>query len=113
MNNNTERDRNPIFIEVPSILSYPCQERIPSLAESIESIYFTVVALRTLASGNVRWWVLISGWLYFDILFVCYTSLLLLLQNPFLLSAPMITVIPLFPLTRGTVKKLSQRTTIE
>jgi hypothetical protein len=109
MNSHTERDRNQIFIEVPSIPFYPCPERIPSPSDPIESIYFNALILRTLASGNVRWWVLIFGWLYYDTIFIAYTSFLLLSLDSLLLPAPIITVVPLFPLTRGTANKLSQR----
>jgi hypothetical protein len=107
MNNKTDRDR--IFIEVPSTPHYPYPERIPSASDPMGSIYIRGRALRTLGGGNVRWWVLISGWLIFGTIFLtCAWTLLFSSFYPLIFPLA-ITAIPLFPLWRGTAKKLSER----
>jgi hypothetical protein len=109
MNNKTDREPDEIYIEVPPTSHYPYPERIPSASDPMGSIYVRGRALRTLGGGNVRWWVLISGWLMFGTIFLSVASIALFSPSYILILPLVITALPLFPLWRGTAKKLAQR----
>jgi hypothetical protein len=109
VNDKTDREPKEIFIEVPSTPHYPYPERIPSASDPMGEIYIRGRALRTLGGGNVRWWVLISGWLMFGTLFLATVALILSSQSYALIFLLLITAIPLFPLWRGTATKLARR----
>ncbi len=109
MNHQTDREPQEIFIEVPSTPHYPYPERIPSAADPMGEIQIRGRALRTLGGGNVRWWVLISGWLMFGTTFLATIAIVLFSQSYALIFLLAITAIPLFPLWKGTATKLSRR----
>jgi hypothetical protein len=108
MNNKTDRSPDEIFIEVPSTPHYPYPERIPSAADPMGEIHIRGRALRTLGSGNVRWWVLISGWLMFGTIFLITAAIAIGSLSYVLIFPLAITAIPLFPLWRGTMVKLAR-----
>ena len=109
MNSKTDRSSDEIFIEVPSTPHYPYPERIPSASDPMGEIQIRGRALRTLGGGNVRWWVLISGWLMFGAIFLATASIAIFAQSYMLIFPLAITAIPLFPLWRGTAKKIARR----
>jgi hypothetical protein len=109
MNNKTDRSRDEIFIEVPSTPHYPYPERIPSASDPMGEIQIRGRALRTLGGGNVRWWVLISGWLIFGTIFLIAAAMAIVSPDYILIFLLAITAIPLFPLWRGTATKLARR----
>ena len=109
MNNKPDREPNEIFIEVPSTPHYPYPERIPSASDPMGEIQIRGRALRTLGDGNVRWWVLISGWLMFGTVFLATVLVVLFSPSSVLIFPLAIAAIPLFPLWRGTAKKLARR----
>jgi hypothetical protein len=108
MNDKTDRQPQEIFIEVPPTPHYPYPERIPSASDPMGEIQIRGRALRTLGGGNVRWWVLVSGWLIFGTIFLI-TALVVIFSQSFLLILPLaIAAIPLFPLWKGTAKKMAR-----
>jgi len=109
VNHKSDREPNEIFIEVPSTPHYPYPEIIPSASDPMGEIQIRGHALRTLGGGNVRWWVLISGWLMFGTIFLVTVSLVLFSQSYVLIFPLAIAAIPLFPLWRGTAKKLARQ----
>jgi hypothetical protein len=108
MNNNKKNPDN-LFIEVPPTRHYPYPDLIPSALDPMGEIYVRARALRTLGGGNVRWWVLISGWLIFGGGFLLFALMILSTQSYFSLLVLVILAIPLVPLWRGTAKKLARR----
>jgi hypothetical protein len=109
MNDKTDREPDQIYIQVPLTPHYPYPERIPSASDPIGSIHVRGRAFRTLGGGNVRWWVLISGWLMFGSIFLSVASIALFSPSYGLILPLAITLLPLFPLWRGTANKLVQR----
>jgi hypothetical protein len=93
------------------------QRPVPSSCNPIGHIYFISHTLRTLASGNIRWWVIVVAGLVFGIRFLLalwaiFPSVmsmgLLLLSLKLLMELPLL-VIPLINVWRGTKLKLCAR----
>jgi hypothetical protein len=103
------RERDEIFIEVQSTPHYPYPERIPSSSDPMGEIYTEGIMLRSLGSGNVKWWVLISGWVFYGLIFLAFVSIAISSQSYVLIFSTVIIAIPLVPIWRGTAKKLSKR----
>jgi hypothetical protein len=103
------RERDKIFMEVPSTPHYPYPERIPSPSDPMGKIYTEGLILRSLGSGNVKWWVLISGWGFYGIIFLLFVSIALSSMSCLSILFVVIVSIPLIPIWRGTAKKLSKR----
>src|SRR4028119_1194076 len=57
--------RDRIIVEVPINPKSPYEERVPSGYDPMSEIYLRGRAFRGLAGGRIRWWVLISGWIFF------------------------------------------------
>lgn len=96
-----------IFFEVPAAPKPPYQERIPSGYDPMGEIYLRGRASRSLASGRISWWVLISGWLFFGGL-ALFTLIPAITSGEFSFL-PALAIIAIFfvILWRGTVAKLS------
>jgi hypothetical protein len=102
-----EIGRDRIIVEVPINPKSPYEERVPSGYAPMSEIYLRGRAFRGLAGGRIRWWVLISGWIFFG-------SLALLILISAITSAgfgalPVLVfvTIPIIILWRGTIAKLS------
>lgn len=99
---------NKIFIEVPVKLYYSYPERVPP---SYKYIDFRTRSLGYIRSGNIRWWVLITAWLYELLLSVLLLAAFL---PAFGYNFWVITItstplsIPYISLCKGTAKKLSR-----
>lgn len=102
------RERDEIFIEVSSTPHYPYPERIPSPSDPLGQIYTEGLILRSLGSGNVKWWVLISGWVFYGIIFLAFVSIALSSKSYLLIFSIVIVSIPLISIGRGIAKKLSK-----
>jgi hypothetical protein len=96
-----------IFFEVPADLKFPYQERIPSGYDPMGEIYLRGRASRSLASGRIPWWVLISGWLFFGGLALFTLIPAITLGEFSFLPALAIIAIFFVILGRGTAAKLS------
>ena len=107
MMNNKNPDN--LFIEVPPTRHSPYQDRVPSALDPMGEIYLRARVLRTLGGGNVRWWVLISGWLLFGGGFLAFAWIIISTQSYASIFPLAITAIPLVSLWRGTAKKLARR----
>jgi hypothetical protein len=107
MNNNKNPDN--LFIEVPPTQHSPYPDRVPSATDPMGEIYLRARMLRTLGGGNIRWWVLISGWLMFGGIFFAIAWIVLSTQSYSFLFPLAIAAIPLVSLWRGTAKKLARR----
>jgi hypothetical protein len=107
----TMNNKNPdnLFIEIPPTQHSPYQDRVPSALNPMGEIYLRARVLRTLGGGNVRWWVLISGWLMFGGGFLAIAWIMISTQSYASIFQLAITAIPLVSLWRGTAKKLAQR----
>ena len=75
------REQDELFMEVPSTPHYPYPDKIPSPSDPMGQIYTEGLVLRSLASGNVKWWVLISGWVFYGIVFLVFVSISLSLKS--------------------------------
>ncbi len=102
-------DRDQLIVDVPVAPDSPYVDRIPSSYVPMGEIYLRGRSYRSLASGRVPWWVLISGW-------VIYGSLILSAIIPLLISGEIqylpllgLTAIPLWILWRGTMAKFSPK----
>jgi hypothetical protein len=105
------RERIPaaeLFIEVPPTHQYPYQDRIPAALYPMGEIYIRARVLRTLGSGNVRWWVLISGWIIFGGISLLLAAIILARQSYALIFPLAVAGIPLVSVCKGTAKKLTQ-----
>jgi hypothetical protein len=105
------RDRIPaaeLFIEVPPTHQYPYQDRVPAALNPMGEIYIRARVLRTLGSGNVRWWVLISGWIMFGGISLLLAAIILARQSYALIFPLAVAAIPLVSVCKGTAKKLTQ-----
>jgi hypothetical protein len=109
--NQTMNNKNPdnLFIEIPATRHSPYQDRVPSALDPMGEIYLRARVLRTLGGGNVRWWVLISGWLLFGGGFLAFAGIIMSTQSYALIFSLAITAIPLVPLWPGTAKKLARQ----
>jgi hypothetical protein len=100
-------NRDKIFIEVSSLPHYPYPERIPSPSDPMGEIHTEGLMLRSLSNGNAKWWVLISGWVFYGIIFLASVAIALSSMSFFSILFMALGSIQLVPLWRGTVKKLS------
>lgn len=107
MMNNKNPDN--LLIEVPPTRHSPYQDRIPSALDPMGEIYLRARVLRTLGGGNVRWWVLVSGWLLFGGGFLAIAWIIISTQSHALIFSLAIAAIPLVSLWRGTTKKLARQ----
>jgi hypothetical protein len=103
------REQNEMFTEVPSTPYYPYPVRIPSPSDPMGQIYTEGIVLRSLGSGNVKWWVLISSWVFYGIIFLLSASIALSSPSYLSIFSIVIVAIPFIPIWRGTAKKLSNR----
>ena len=103
------REQDELFMEVPSTPHYPYPDKIPSPSDPMGQIYTEGLVLRSLASGNVKWWVLISGWVFYGIVFLVFVSISLSLKSYLSILFIVIASIPLVSIWRETAKKLSNR----
>jgi hypothetical protein len=103
------RERDEIFMEVPSTPHYPDPERIPSPSDPMGKIYTEGLVLRSLGSGNVKWWVLISGWVFYGLVFLVFVSIALSSMSYLSILSIVVASIPLISIGRGIAKKLSKR----
>ncbi|MDZ8083370.1 MAG: hypothetical protein RMX35_30435 [Nostoc sp. DcaGUA01] len=62
-------DSDKIRVEIPAEQEPIYQQRIPSGYDPMGEIYLRGRAMRTMSSGRMPWWVLISGWILFGGLF--------------------------------------------
>lgn len=105
-----------LYVDIPQ-RQLVHQRPIPASCDPIGHIYFIAHTLRTLASGNIRWWVIATAgllcggrlllglWLIFSS--VMSLGLLLLLLE-FLIGVPSIAI-PLISVWRGAKLKLRAR----
>jgi hypothetical protein len=105
--NNKNPDK--LFIEVLSTQRSPYQDLIPSASDPMGEIQIRGRALRALGGGNVRWWVLISGWLIFGGLFLSTALVIISTHSYVLIGALAIAAIPLVPMWKGTIRKFVRK----
>jgi hypothetical protein len=103
------QEQHELFMEVPSTPHYPAPQRIPSPSDPMGQIYTEGLVLRSLGSGNVNWWVLISSWVFYGIIFLLSASIALSSPSYLSIFSIVIVAIPFIPIWRGTAKKLSNR----
>ncbi len=106
-NDRPQQDRDRVFIEVPPAPPSPYPPRVPSASDPMGEIYARGIAMRALGSGNVHWWVLISGWVIYGSIFLLFVSIAISMPSYGLIFPLALVSIPLIPLWKGTAKKLA------
>ncbi len=102
-------DPDKLSIGIPAEQTPINPDRIPSGFDPMGEIQLRGRAYRSLAGGQVPWWVLISGWVIFGG-FVWIMVRLTVLSSSFVLLIPLaIATIPLFILLKGTKAKLASQ----
>ena len=126
---NEEIDEGQLFIEVPAEQNPRPQEKIPSGYDPMGEIYLRGRAYRSLSSGRIPWWVIISSWLFFGgsaliIIVVTFPDIISYLKDVFspspkidrlkqffmflaFMPALCFSVLPFYILWRGTLAKIS------
>ncbi|MFB2938484.1 hypothetical protein ACE1B6_24820 [Aerosakkonemataceae cyanobacterium BLCC-F154] len=104
-----ESKQENLYIEIPAEQRPLEHNRIPSGYEPMGEIELRGRVFRGLASGQVHWWVLITGWIILGsyTLLVCYLAVTSFFWAGLIFLA--IAVIPLLVLWKGTTAKLSRR----
>ncbi|MCJ8279030.1 MAG: hypothetical protein MJK14_03565 [Rivularia sp. ALOHA_DT_140] len=109
-------ESSPIVYQVPSETEIPHQERIPSGYDPMSEIELRGRAYRGLSGGRTPWWVLITGWFIFGIIFfgVFIPTITTMVSGDWIilisiLPALLIAVVFLVIMWRGTSAKLSDR----
>jgi hypothetical protein len=119
MSNNNESDKffeydsnfepDKIIVEIPAEREPTYQERIPSTYDPMGEIYVRGRAMRSMSSGTIPWWVLISGWVLFGGSFLLVLITALFSRTFALIPFLIISLIPLLIVLRGTLAKLSAK----
>ncbi len=104
-----DRGQKEVFIEVSSTPYYPYPKKIPSPSEPMGQIYTERLALSSLSDGNIKWWILIYGWLFYIIIFFISVSIALSIKSHWAIILIVIPSIPLVSMWKGTAKKLYKR----
>ena len=97
-----------LFTEVPPPLP-PQIEKHPSGYSPMERIELQGQAYRGLASGQMPWWVIVSGWVIFGLPCLMMTVVAVTSGEPFVLIASAMPLIVLWIMWRGTRAKLTQQ----
>jgi hypothetical protein len=98
--------RDKIKVEIPAPEEPTYQQRIPSGYDPMGEIYLRGRAMRSMSSGRIPWWVLISGWVLFGGLFLLLVSTAITSISLALIPGLIISGISLLIVLRGTVAKL-------
>jgi hypothetical protein len=109
-------DRDKLIVKLPPKRPSPYQslqptsypDKVPAALDPMGSIYLRARTLRTLGEGQVRWWVLIAGWLIFGGGFLLFLTIMIVGSSYTLLLPLGISAIPLVSLWKGTTKKWSR-----
>lgn len=111
-----EFESPPIVYEVPSEIEIPHQEKIPLGYDPMSEIQLRGRAYRGLSGGRTSWWVLITGWFIFGIIFfgVLIPAIATLISGSWIvlvsvLPALLLVFVFLVIMWRGTSAKLSAR----
>lgn len=101
--------RDKIRVEIPAERQPTYHERIPSAYDPMGEIYVRGRAMRSMSSGTMPWWVLISGWVLFGGLFFLLLTAAISSISLALIPYLIISGIPLVIVLRGTLAKLSTK----
>lgn len=102
-------DSDKIRVEVPAEREPTYQERIPSAYDPLGEIYLRGRAMRSMSSGTMPWWVLISGWILFGGFFLVLVGIAISSISLDLVPVLIISGIPVLIVLKGTLAKLSTR----
>ncbi|OKH32188.1 hypothetical protein NIES2101_40960 [Calothrix sp. HK-06] len=113
-NNNENKDffrdydkpQDKLSVDIPAFNRPTNVEKIPSAYDPMGEIYARGRAMRSMSSGGMPWWVLISGWVLFGGLFLLLLSVVIF-SSLAALPALLFAMIPLLIVIRGTNAKLS------
>lgn len=104
-----ERKPENYSIEIPAEQRPFENNRIPSGYDPMGEIELRGRVFSGLASGRVRWWVLITGWIIFGSFALVMISVAITSSLVVGLIYLAIAAIPIIVLFRGTIAKLSRR----
>jgi VIT1/CCC1 family predicted Fe2+/Mn2+ transporter len=115
-NNNDNQDffgdykqpQDKLSVDIPAEQRATHIEKIPSAYDPMGEIYARGRAMRSMSSGGMPWWVLISGWVLFGGLFLLLLSVAIF-SSPAVLPTLLFAAIPLLIVIRGTSAKLSHK----
>ncbi|MCF4969534.1 hypothetical protein [Nostoc sp. CMAA1605] len=96
-----------IRVEIPAQREPGYYDRIPSAYDPMGEIYARGRAMRTMSSGTMPWWVLITGWFLFGGLFLLIIFAGISSMSWGIIPSLIITLIPVLIVFRGTMAKLS------
>ena len=101
---NKRVNKDDLVVELPSHSPSPYPEKIPSGYDPMGEIYLRGRAMRSLASGRIPWWIIMSGWVLVGVPTLCLLSLVL---QGHLEILPVLLIFGIFIsiLWRGTVAK--------
>lgn len=106
----------PIVYEIPSETEIPHQEKIPSGYDPMSEIELRGRAYRGLSGGRTPWWVLITGWFIFGIIFfgVLIPTITVMVSGDWIILIgvlPALIIVSAFLVImwRGTSAKLSDK----
>lgn len=103
-----DKPQDKLSVDIPVSPEPTHIEKIPSAYDPMGEIYARGRAMRSMSSGGMPWWVMISGWVLFGGLFLLLLSVVIF-SSPAALPALLLATIPLLIVIRGTNAKLSSR----
>jgi hypothetical protein len=108
-------DRDKLIVNLPARRPSPydnpassSSDRVPSGFDPMGEIQLRGRILRTLSEGNVRWWIMIAGWVIFGGGFLLMLLIVIESQLYPLIVPLAIAAIPLVALWKGTARKLAR-----
>ncbi len=101
-------DREDLVVDVPQSSNY-APDRIPYGYDPMGDVYLRGQAYRRLATGNLPWWILMTGWIFLGIPSLIVIGLAIASLSWWATFPIFLAIIPLIILWRGTARQLQQR----